>query len=112
MSFIRAILAPGFAWHRAWFRLGTGGSGDARAGRAEGLVFPPADVDKRLSENVNAPIRLRPDGRVIPSLLTQLAGTAFKGKTVKVRSRGDQGKLLVETLDTAIAAQDDAARMK
>lgn len=59
------------------------------------------EVDERLSGNVNAPMRLRPDEwksgdvlwlveavgdpRIVPSLLKQLMDTALKGQTVKVR---------------------------
>jgi hemolysin-activating ACP:hemolysin acyltransferase len=72
-----------------------------------------ADVDKRLSENLNAPIRLRPDewrsgeilwlveaigdARVVHGLLKQLAGSVFKDREVKVRAR-DGGRLVLKTL--------------
>lgn len=83
------------------------------------------DIDRRLSENLETPIRLRPDewrsgenlwlieavgdGRVIPNLLKQLADGPFKNKTVKIRSRGEQGKLSVQFLHTAIARATKAA---
>jgi hemolysin-activating ACP:hemolysin acyltransferase len=79
------------------------------------------EVDKRLSESLNSPVRLRPDewksgdilwlieavgdSRVLPSLLKQLSEVAFKGKDVKVPARGDQGKVTVQSLRAAIAAQ-------
>jgi len=91
--------------------------------QADGPGFPVAavlwasvseDVDRRLSENVTAPIRLRPDEwrsgermwviaaigdpRVTQGLLQQLRTTAFKDRDVKVRQAGDGGKLEVRTL--------------
>jgi hemolysin-activating ACP:hemolysin acyltransferase len=62
-----------------------------------------AEVDKKLSENAAAPLRLRPDEwrsgdiiwlveaagdpRVVSKLLTQLNTNLFKNRTVKVRTR-------------------------
>jgi cytolysin-activating lysine-acyltransferase len=79
-----------------------------------------AEVDKRLSENLNAPIRLRPDewrsgdilwlvdvvgdGRLVTALLKQLNESTFKGKQMKVRARGQDGKLIVRTLEAELAA--------
>jgi hemolysin-activating ACP:hemolysin acyltransferase len=73
-----------------------------------------AEVDKRLSENLAAPIRLRPDewrsgdilwlvdavgdARVVPQLLKPLSETVFKGRQVKVRRRGEDGKAAVKIL--------------
>ena len=63
------------------------------------------EVDKRLSESLNAPIRLRPDEwksgktlwlvevvgdpRVVPSLLKELNEKTFKDRQVKMRVRGE-----------------------
>jgi hemolysin-activating ACP:hemolysin acyltransferase len=88
-----------------------------------------ADVDRRLSENLNTPIRLRPDEwrsgdilwlidavgdrRVVPGLLKQLADNTLKGREIKVRGRGEGGKVEVKNLQTtlqqAIAAAPAAA---
>ena len=72
------------------------------------------DVDKRLSENANVPIRLRPDEwrsgdilwlveivgdpRVVPQLMKRLGDTAFKGRDVKIRARGEDGKPVAKTV--------------
>jgi len=71
------------------------------------------EVDKRLSENLSAPIRLRPDewrsgdilwlvdavgdARVVPQFLKQLGESAWKGREVKLR-RAENGKVVVGTL--------------
>ena len=88
-----------------------------------------ADVDRRLTENLNTPIRLRPDEwrsgdilwlidavgdrRVVPGLLKQLADNTLKGREIKVRGRGEGGKVEVKNLQTtlqqAIAAAPAAA---
>lgn len=73
-----------------------------------------ADVDKRLTQNVGQPMRLRPDewrsgdilwlfdavgdARIVPALLKQLGDTVFKGREVKVRGRGEDGKPKLQTL--------------
>jgi hemolysin-activating ACP:hemolysin acyltransferase len=80
-----------------------------------------ADVDKRLSEGLRSPIRLRPDEwksgdilwlieavgdpRVLARLLKQLSERAFGGKDIKVLARGDQGKVIVQSLHAAIASR-------
>jgi cytolysin-activating lysine-acyltransferase len=72
------------------------------------------EVDKKLSENLDKPMQLRPrewrsgdilwlvdavgDARVLPPLLKRLGETTFKGREVKVRSRGADGKVTVTTL--------------
>jgi hemolysin-activating ACP:hemolysin acyltransferase len=88
-----------------------------------------ADVDRRLTENLSTPIRLRPDEwrsgdilwlidavgdrRVVPGLLKQLADNTLKGREIKVRGRGEGGKVEVKNLQTtlqqAIAAAPAAA---
>jgi cytolysin-activating lysine-acyltransferase len=83
-----------------------------------------AEVDNRLSSNVNAPIRLRPDEwrsgdilwlveavgdqRVVPPLLKQLTDTAFKGHTVKMR-RLEGGKPAVRSLADVLATRQKDA---
>ena len=82
------------------------------------------EVDERLSGNVNAPMRLRPDEwksgevlwlveavgdpRVVPSLLKQLMETALKGQTVKVR-RLENGRPSVCSLADALTEQQKNA---
>jgi hemolysin-activating ACP:hemolysin acyltransferase len=77
-----------------------------------------ADVDRRLTENLNTPIRLRPDEwrsgdilwlidavgdrRVVPGLLKQLADNTLKGREIKVRGRGEDGKVEVKNLQTTL----------
>jgi len=87
------------------------------------------EVDRRLAENLNTPIRLRPDEwrsgdilwlidavgdrRVVPGLLKQLADNTLKGREIKVRGRGEGGKVEVKnlqaTLQQAAAAVPAAA---
>jgi hemolysin-activating ACP:hemolysin acyltransferase len=73
-----------------------------------------ADVDKRLAEIGRAPIRLRPDEwtsgdilwlahaagepRFVRAVLKQLNESAFKGREVKLRSFGKDGKPAVQLL--------------
>jgi cytolysin-activating lysine-acyltransferase len=73
-----------------------------------------AEVDKKLSENLHLPIKLRPDEwqsgdilwlvdavgepRVVPQLLKQLLETSFKGREAKVRAAGEDGKITVRRL--------------
>ena len=87
------------------------------------------EVDQRLTETLNTPIRLRPDEwrsgdilwlidavgdrRVVPGLLKQLADNTLKGREIKVRGRGEGGKVEVKnlqaTLQQAAAAGPAAA---
>src|SRR5262245_1425088 len=76
------------------------------------------EVDQRLTENLNTPIRLRPDAwrsgdilwliaavgdrRVVPGLLNQLAGNTLKGREIKVRGRGEGGKVEVKNLQATL----------
>jgi hemolysin-activating ACP:hemolysin acyltransferase len=71
-------------------------------------------VDKRLSENLDAPLRLRPDEwqsgdilwlvdivgdrRVLGGFLRQLGGTVWKGRAPKMRAKDAEGKLIVKQL--------------
>ena len=75
-----------------------------------------ADVDKRLAEIGRAPVRLRPDEwtsgdilwlvhaagepRFVRQVLKQLNETAFKGREVKLRGFGKDGKAAVHLLPT------------
>ena len=72
------------------------------------------EVDKRLMENLDKPLVLQShewlsgdilwlvvaagDKRIVPRFLTQLADTEFKGKKVKARTNGPDGKVVVRTL--------------
>jgi hypothetical protein len=73
-----------------------------------------------LTENLNTPIRLRPDEwrsgdilwlidavgdrRVVPGLLKQLADNTLKGREIKVRGRGEGGKVEVKNLQATLQA--------
>jgi len=77
-----------------------------------------AEVDKKLSENLHVPIRLRPDEwksgdilwlvdavgdpRVVPQLLKQLLETSFKGRETQVRAAGEDGKITVRRLGAGV----------
>jgi len=95
---------------------------DAAAGVPAALVLwasVSAEVDKKLTENPGAPIKLRPDewksgdilwlieavgdARVVPQFLKELSEKALKGRSVKVRTRDKDGKAIVSTLSDATA---------
>jgi hemolysin-activating ACP:hemolysin acyltransferase len=73
-----------------------------------------ADIDKALSENLDKPVRLRPnewasgdniwlmavagDQRAVPKFLEQLAKTEFKGQRVKMRVGGPDNTVVVKSL--------------
>ncbi len=83
------------------------------------------EVDRRLSENLNTPIRLRPDEwrsgeilwlidavgdrRVVPGLLKQLGEHTLKGREIKVRGRGEDGKVEVKNLQITLQQATAAA---
>jgi hemolysin-activating ACP:hemolysin acyltransferase len=80
-----------------------------------------ADVDKKLSENLHLPIRLRPDEwrsgdvlwlieavgdpRAVPQLLKQLVETTFKGREVKIRVPGENGKVIVQRIAATVPTE-------
>jgi len=82
------------------------------------------EVDARLSGNLSAPIRLRPDEwrsgelvwvvavagdpRVVSNVLRQLSNSTFEGRSVKIRV-GDNGKVDVKSLDEIFASQENKA---
>jgi hemolysin-activating ACP:hemolysin acyltransferase len=109
------------------FRLAQAPSPHGRAkgaGGADGGVLVPVAValwarvsdaiDKGLSENLDKPVRLRPnewacgdnvwlmavagDQRAVPKFLERLAETEFKGQRVRMRLRGPDNKVVVKTL--------------
>jgi len=73
-----------------------------------------ANVDRALSENLAVPIKLQPadwisgdnfwllalagDQRALPKFLLQLGQIEFKGRRVKMRKRGSDGRVVVENL--------------
>jgi hemolysin-activating ACP:hemolysin acyltransferase len=75
------------------------------------------DVDRRLSENLTAPVRLRPDewqsgdilwlvdavgdARIVPQFLKRLGDTVFKGRQIKMRTMGEGGKPVIAALTEA-----------
>jgi hemolysin-activating ACP:hemolysin acyltransferase len=79
-----------------------------------------AEVDKKLSENLHLPIRLRPDewrsgdvlwlidavgdSRAVSQLLKQLVETRFKGREVKFRIPGENGKVTVQRIAETASA--------
>jgi cytolysin-activating lysine-acyltransferase len=102
--------------------------------QAEGPAIPGAavlwarlspEIDARLSGNLAAPIRLRPDEwrsgdqlwiiaaigdqRVISMLLQQLSTSAFEGRQVKIRVATGDGKMALRTLDEVFAVKTDVA---
>ena len=95
-------------------------------GQEGGVLVPVAvalwarvspQIDKTLSENLDKPVRLRPnewasgdnvwliavagDQRAVPRFLEELAKTAFKGQRVKMRLRGPDNKVVIKTLGQA-----------
>jgi cytolysin-activating lysine-acyltransferase len=72
------------------------------------------NIDKRFSENLDKPLTLRPnewltgniiwlmavagDRRYLPKFLKQLEETEFKGRSVKLRTIGPDGKTIVQVL--------------
>jgi len=71
-------------------------------------------VDKRLAETLDKNVQLRPsewtsgehlwlmaaagDRRAVPHFVDQLCKTEFKGKTLKMRLRGADGKITIKTI--------------
>ena len=82
---------------------------------------PPA-IDMRLAGNLDKPLALKPnewasgdivwliavagDPRAVPKLLKKLTATEFKGRVVKLRATGADGKALITTLDAYAASKD------
>jgi cytolysin-activating lysine-acyltransferase len=74
-------------------------------------------VDKRLAETLDKNVRLRPsewtsgehlwlmaaagDPRAVPHFVEQLAKTEFKGRELKMRLRGPDGKITIKTIGAA-----------
>lgn len=74
-----------------------------------------AEVDQRLTANIATPLRLRPEdwrsgdilwlvdavgpAKLIGSMLQQLHVKVFKGRQVKVRAQGPDGKPVVRTME-------------
>lgn len=75
------------------------------------------EIDERLSSNLDKPLHLRPnewatgnslwliaiagDRRAVPTFVKQLEATEFKGRRVKLRANGPDGKVVVKTLGQA-----------
>lgn len=84
-----------------------------------------AEVDKRLTSNLEQPIRLKPeewasgdiywlveavgDGRVVTPILKGLIEQEWRGKVVKVRSRGEKGEAIVRVIGQT---DEDAKKTK
>jgi cytolysin-activating lysine-acyltransferase len=105
------------------FRLGHAARPTSADGTGGGIAVPvavalwasvSANLDKSLSENLDQQVRLRPnqwasgdrlwliaaggDPRAVPPFLKQLAEGEFKGKQMKMRLRGPDGKVVVKML--------------
>jgi cytolysin-activating lysine-acyltransferase len=103
------------------FRLGHMGRPSEPDKGRQGVAIPAAlalwarvspEVDKALSENLDKQVRLRPDQwtsgdsvwlmalagdpRAVPPFLKQLTEKEFKGRQVKIRLRGPDGKVTVK----------------
>lgn len=80
-------------------------------------AFVSPEVDQRLSQNLEHPIRLAPhewrsgdvlwlvdaigDGKALPQILASLQQTAFKGRDAKMRTVSATGARVVQTLRAA-----------
>lgn len=83
------------------------------------------DTDRRLTAELEAPMRLRPDEwragttpwivltlgdqRVVGGLLKQLTETVFKGRPPKLRARGADGRVTVGRLEISTAESGSGA---
>jgi cytolysin-activating lysine-acyltransferase len=83
------------------------------------------EVDARLSTNLSAPIRLRPDEwrsgdqqwviaavgdqKVVNTVLKQLSNSTLKGRNVKVRAVVGDGKVIVKSLDEVFSPKAGAS---
>ena len=105
----------------------TRGNGSNGAGTAGDPVLVPVavalwarvstNVDKALSENLDKQVRLQPadwasgnnvwlmvlggDPRAVPKFIEQLVEKDFKGRQVKMRLRGSDGKVMIKTFGKA-----------
>jgi len=104
-----------------------GQEGGQKGGQEGGVLVPVAvalwarvspQIDKTLSENLDKPVRLRPnewasgdnvwliavagDQRAVPRFLEELGRTEFKGQRVKMRLRGPDNKVVIKTLGQAV----------
>jgi hemolysin-activating ACP:hemolysin acyltransferase len=84
-----------------------------------------AEVDKRLHENLDQPIRLKPaewtsgdniwlieaagESRVIEALIKRMRETIWAGKPVRLRARDKDGKPAIGTMPSATSAANGAA---
>jgi hemolysin-activating ACP:hemolysin acyltransferase len=97
--------------------------------KSKGVITPVAtalwakvskEVDKRLSENLDKPIKLAPNewtsgdiawlvvvagnAQVIAPLLKKFQETTLKGQPLKMRSKGKDGKAVVSTFQATLGA--------
>jgi cytolysin-activating lysine-acyltransferase len=106
----------------------------AQARAAQGAPALPAavalwarvspEVDKRLTASPNVPLRLRPDewrsgdiywlvdvvgdSRIVPQLMKKLGETVFKGRNVKMRTLGGDGKPVAKAMPPSANSADPA----
>src|SRR5262245_54621854 len=126
------VLPPAMAGQ---FRLALAPLAQDKAKGQEGSTLMPVavalwaavsnDVDTALSKNRDVPARLRPDQwasgdnlwlmavagdqRAMLTFLKQLAEKEFKGRLVKMRMQGSDGKIVVETLGQLIESVNPLA---
>jgi cytolysin-activating lysine-acyltransferase len=105
------------------FRIGEGYSQTGGFSAPAGVMLWASvsdEVDQRLSADPETPIRLAPQEwksgdnlwlieatgspRILAGLLKNLAEKEWKGKQVKMRSRGADGKFVIHVIDGAAAA--------
>jgi hemolysin-activating ACP:hemolysin acyltransferase len=125
------VLPPAMAGQ---FRLALVPQQGKAKGQEGGVLLPVAvalwaavseEIDKALSESRDGPVGLRPDQwasgdnlwliaiagdqRAMPTFLKQLAEKEFKGRLVKVRTQGSDGKFVVKTLGQSVEAVNPLA---
>ena len=113
------------------FRIGQTRAGGGKAqGEQDGILLPVTvalwasvsdEIDAKLSGMHDRQVRLKPDQwasgknlwlmavggdpRMVPRFLAQLQGREFKGQTVKIRVRGKDGSVTINTLEEIAASQ-------
>lgn len=82
-------------------------------------AFVSAEVDEKLSQNLDRPMRLRPDEwksgdipwlidaigppDVVKAMIQRLGQAVFKGTPYKIRARDSEGKVAIRTVETKVA---------
>lgn len=87
-------------------------------------AFVSADVDEKLSQNLDRPMRLRPDEwksgdipwlidaigppDVVKAMVQRLGQAVFKGTPYKIRARDSEGNVAIRTVETKAEAEESA----